>query len=196
MSASPHVGPLQALGLAPSVVPPLAAYLDTLEAWARRINLTGARTPGERVERLVAPVAAMATVPESGTLIDVGSGNGSPGLVLALLRPDLEVTLLEPRLRRWAFLREAARNASRPGVQVVRSRHDTYRGAPAGTVTMRALALSLPDLAPLLRPGGQIIVLGRSPAPAEPFKAAPPAPGGRKDVHVFRAPGSDVSRET
>ena len=50
-----------------------------------------------------------AHLPEPGSLIDVGSGNGSPGLVLALVRDDLEVTLLEPRARRWAFLREAAR---------------------------------------------------------------------------------------
>ena len=64
-----------------------------------------------RVALLVAPVLPLADLLEPGELLDVGSGNGSPGLVLALLRPRLDVTLLEPRQRRWAFLREAARAA-------------------------------------------------------------------------------------
>ena len=91
----------------------LAAYLDTLADWSRRTNLTGARTAAERVRLLVADVLPGAFLPEPGALIDVGSGNGSPGLVLALVRDDLEVTLLEPRTRRWAFLKEAARASAR-----------------------------------------------------------------------------------
>ena len=95
----------------------------------------------------MADVVAAAHLPAPGRLIDVGSGNGSPGLVLALLRDDLEVTLLEPRARRWAFLREAARAAGRAGIEVQRRRHDGYSGAPAETVTLRALALPLAELA-------------------------------------------------
>ena len=56
-------------------------------------------------------------LPAPGALVDVGSGNGSPGLVLALLRDDLSVTLLEPRQKRWAFLREASRRAGRGAEQ-------------------------------------------------------------------------------
>ena len=129
----------------------LAAYLDTLADWSRRTNLTGARTAAERVRLLVADVLPAAFLPEPGTLIDVGSGNGSPGLVLALVRDDLEVTLLEPRTRRWAFLREAARASSRR-VLVLRQRHDGYRGKPARTVTLRAVALPLAELAGLVEP--------------------------------------------
>ena len=196
MGVSPHLAPLDALGLAAPVVTRVAAYLDTLGAWGRRINLTGARTPRERVERLVAAVVPVVDVPEPGTLIDVGSGNGSPGLVLALLRDDLEVTLLEPRMRRWAFLREAARSAGRPDIRVVRSRHDTYVGEPARTVTMRALALPLGELEPLLQPAGQVVVLGRPPVPHGAFEPRPEATGGRADVHVFRLRGTDVPRGT
>ncbi len=196
MGVSPHLAPLGALGLAAPVEARLAAYLDTLGAWGRRINLTGARTPTERVERLVAAVVPIAHVPEPGTLIDVGSGNGSPGFVLALLREDLEVTLLEPRMRRWAFLREAARSAGRPDIRVLRSRHDSYVGEPARTVTVRALALPLGQLEPLVQPAGQVIVLGRPPALHGAFERRPEATGGRADVHVFRRCRTDVSRGT
>ncbi len=196
MGVSPHLAPLEALGLTTPIVTRLAAYLDTLGAWGRRINLTGARTPGERVERLVAAVLPVVDVPEPGTLIDVGSGNGSPGLVLALLRDDLQVTLLEPRMRRWAFLREAARSAGRPEIRVLRSRHDAYAGEPARTVTVRALALPLGELQPLLRPAGQVVVLGRSPVLHAAFEPRPEACGGRPDVHVFRLRGTLVPRGT
>jgi 16S rRNA (guanine527-N7)-methyltransferase len=111
------------------------------------------------VRLLVADVLPAAPVPEAGSLIDVGSGNGSPGLVLALLRNDLEVTLLEPRARRWAFLREAARVAGR-GVRVLRVRHDGYPGPPARTVTLRAVGLPLAAIADLVEPGGRVVVLG------------------------------------
>jgi 16S rRNA (guanine527-N7)-methyltransferase len=159
----------------------LCAYLDTLAAWSRRVNLTGARTPAERVRVLVAGVVGAAPHLEAGTLIDVGSGNGSPGLVLALLRDDLDVTLLEPRARRWAFLREAARSAGRR-VRVLRVRHDAYSGPAARTVTLRALALPLAELAALVEPGGRVVVFGGEPKAGGPFVEARGLPGG---IQVF-----------
>jgi 16S rRNA (guanine527-N7)-methyltransferase len=152
---------LQRLALPPHAVPPLAAYLERLDRWALRVNLTGARTPAERVDLLVRGVAPLAAELLPGTLLDVGSGNGSPGLVLAALRPELAVTLLEPRQRRWAFLREAARAMGRPDIEVLRQAHDQYAGSPAANVVVRALALPLPELAALVAPGGQLLVLGR-----------------------------------
>jgi len=136
------------------------------------------------VRLLVEKVLAAAALPAAGTLIDVGSGNGSPGLVFALLRDDLEVTLLEPRARRWAFLREAARAAGRT-VRVLRVRHDGYGGPPARTVTLRGLALPLADLAHLVEPGGRILVLGGRPEASGPFEAT----GEGSPVAVFRRLG-------
>jgi 16S rRNA (guanine527-N7)-methyltransferase len=132
-----------------------------LDRWSSRINLTGARTPAGRVDLLVRDVVPLAAGMLPGTLLDVGSGNGSPGLVLAALRPELEVALLEPRQRRWAFLREAARAMDRPDIQVLRERHDQYVGPAATNVVVRALALPLPGLARLVAPAGQLLVLGR-----------------------------------
>jgi 16S rRNA (guanine527-N7)-methyltransferase len=163
------------LALPPSAVTPLAAYLQQLDRWADRVNLTGARTPAARVDLLVRDVVPLATELLPGSLLDVGAGNGSPGLVLAALRPQLGATLLEPRQRRWAFLREAARAMGRPDIDVRRERHDRYAGAPAANVVVRALALPLRELAPLVAPGGQLIVLGRAPAGDCDALAAPQA---------------------
>jgi len=147
------------------------------------VNLTGARGPAERVRLLVEPVLPLLPLLGPGRLLDVGSGNGSPGLVLALLRPELEVTLLEPRARRWAFLREAARSAGRPEIRVLRLRHDAYPGPPAQTLTLRALALPLSELSGLVAQGGRVLVLGRPPMGGPPFVAeGSPHPS----IHVFR----------
>ena len=174
---------LRALGVPEAAEPGLLAYLDLLAAWSSRVNLTGARTPEERVATLVAPVLPIALLAREGRVLDLGSGNGSPGLVLALVRPKLEVTLVEPRMRRVAFLREAARAAGREDVKIFRGRHDQYPGPPAGAVLVRALTLPLADLAPLTEPGGLVVVLGRPPAPAPGFSDEPsPARG----LHCFR----------
>jgi 16S rRNA (guanine527-N7)-methyltransferase len=182
---SPHLAALGDLGLAPRWSSPLAAYLDRLAVWNDRVNLTGARTPEERVRILVAdPVAAHEAI-SAGPLIDVGSGNGSPGLVLALLRPDLQVTLLEPRLRRWAFLRDVVRGLGREDIEVLRARHDRYSGEGARTVTLRALALPLAELAPLVAPGGDLLVFGGNPEQAPPFRLTGETPLRTTTLHRF-----------
>jgi 16S rRNA (guanine527-N7)-methyltransferase len=183
---SEHREALEALGLGGQALSRLAAYLDTLAAWSARVNLTGARTPAERVRLLVGDVLAAAPLPEPGRLIDVGSGNGSPGLVLALLRDDLEVTLLEPRARRWAFLREAARAAGRSRVRVLRLRHDACPGPAARTVTLRALSLPLEELLPLVEPGGRIVVFGGAPRDAPGLERTALGRGLAGQIAVFR----------
>ena len=110
------------------------------------------------------------------------------GLVLALLRGDLEVTLLEPRARSWAFLREAARASARR-VLVLRQRHDGYSGPPARTVTLRAVALPVDELAGLVAPGGRVVVFGGRPQAAGPFAATGEGEGLSGGVSVFRRLG-------
>jgi 16S rRNA (guanine527-N7)-methyltransferase len=159
--------------------PPLAAYLDRLEAWASRVNLTGARTPAARLDLLVRAVLPLADELLPGALLDVGSGNGSPGLVMAALRPELETTLLEPRQKRWAFLREAARAMGRTDITVRRERHDQYGGPPSENVVVRALALPASALAPLVAVGGRLLVGGRPvDDPEGRFGAPRPLAGG------------------
>ena len=189
-----HATLLRGLGLDTRPAALLARYLDLVAAWNPRINLTGARTPEERVGVLVAPVWPAATGLEPGLLLDLGSGNGSPGLVLAALRPDVPVTLLEPRQKRWAFLREGARTIGRPEVDVRRCRHDAYDGPPGRTVSVRALALPLAELAPLVAPGGRLLVWGPAPDGESEAFAVEEAPG--PGIHARRRQPVDVSRRT
>lgn len=133
---------------------------------------------------LVAPAVPLAPIVES-PLLDIGSGNGSPGLVLALLRPELAVTLLEPRRKRWAFLREAARAGGRGDVRVLAQRHDAWTGPPSRSVSLRALRLPAPELLRLVAPGGRLFVLGPAPEP-HPDLIPEPGPAG---VAVLRRRG-------
>ncbi|HKT01633.1 MAG TPA: 16S rRNA (guanine(527)-N(7))-methyltransferase RsmG [Rugosimonospora sp.] len=102
-------------------------------------------------------------VPNGSSVVDVGSGAGLPGIVLAVARPDLTVTLVEPMARRTAFLSEAVEALGLGArVPVVRARAEEYPGPPADVVTARAVA-SLDRLAswclPLVRPGGRLLAL-------------------------------------
>lgn len=161
MSEPEHRARLSRLGLEPGAQDQLAAYLDLVAHWSTRVNLTGARTAEQRVTVLVEPVLqALPALEGARDLVDLGSGNGSPGLVLAILRPSLRVRLLEPRAKRWAFLREAARVLGCASVEVLRERHDQHHGPAADRVSVRALRLALADVAPLLEPGGKLLSWG------------------------------------
>jgi 16S rRNA (guanine527-N7)-methyltransferase len=110
------------------------------------------------------------------TVTDVGSGAGLPGIPLALARPDLRIELLEPLQRRVVFLREVVAALGLDNVEVVRGRaEEVHRADGVDVVTARAVA-PLSRLAgwclPLLRPGGSLIALKGSQAPAELDAAA------------------------
>jgi 16S rRNA (guanine527-N7)-methyltransferase len=137
----------------------ISQYLECLQRWSPKINLTGAETTEAVFNTLVLPVLGAQGL-LAGDVIDVGSGNGSPGLILAALRPDLSFTLLEPRSKRWAFLREAAREMGVHNVVALRDRSDAYRGPRATTVTIRAVGLVPESLQPLLVSGGCVLVFG------------------------------------
>ena len=94
------------------LLPRLSAYLDLLLKWNARTNLTAIREPEEIVRRHFGEslFAARHLGPEEvDTLLDLGSGAGFPGLPIALLRPDIRVTLAESQHKKASFLREAVR---------------------------------------------------------------------------------------
>ena len=117
-------------------------------------------------------------LPERGLLVDIGSGAGLPGVVLALLRPSLEVILLEPLLRRSVFLEECVAELGLPNATVVRARAEDKAAAHirADVATARAVA-PLDRLAGwaarLLRPGGELLAIKGQSAEAEIAAARP-----------------------
>jgi len=137
----------------------LDRYLACLRHWSPKVNLTGAQNEEEAFNTLIRPILGAQSL-LSNPVIDVGSGNGSPGLILAALRPDLDFILLEPRAKRWAFLRDAAREMKAQNVTVRRERSDEYQGPKARTVIMRAVGLDPEALRPLLVPGGSLLIFG------------------------------------
>lgn len=184
-----HQAALRARGLTGEALEGLTTYLDLVERWSLRVNLTAARDPASRVRILIDPALEAAAHLVPGPLLDVGSGNGSPGLVLALLDRARQATLLEPRARRWAFLGEAARATGASNVRVLRARHDGYDGAPAVNVVMRALRLPPAALLPLLRSGGRLLLWrdpGRLPEGLERLHG----PSGPHGLWVLRRSGA------
>ncbi|HEY8474508.1 MAG TPA: 16S rRNA (guanine(527)-N(7))-methyltransferase RsmG [Natronosporangium sp.] len=155
--------------------------LPRAEAYARLLatdgvvrGLIGPRESPRLWDRhLLNCAAAAELIPVGVRVIDVGSGAGLPGLVLALARPDLTVTLLEPKLRAATFLTEAiAALELDPRITVVRARAEEYVGriAPADVVTARAVA-PLDRLAewclPLVSVRGRLLALKGESAAAE-----------------------------
>jgi 16S rRNA (guanine527-N7)-methyltransferase len=94
---------------------------------------------------------------------DIGSGAGLPGLVLAIARPDVTWVLIEPMERRVAWLREQTDDLGLGNVEVMRARGEDWKdGAVLDVVTARAvsaLKTLIPLTAPLVRPGGELILL-------------------------------------
>lgn len=156
-----------------AALPALHAHYDELRRWNPRLSLVGPGAVGELFTRHYAEsLAALPHLPDAGTLLDVGSGGGFPGLVLAAARPSLRVVLTETRQRKWAFLRQAARRAAL-SVEVLDARVAAPLPAnlPAAldAVTSRAVALPAPVLAALaarLAPGGVMVLWTGAERPA------------------------------
>lgn len=181
----------------------LDRFLDLLSLWNRRIRLTGDRDRGVLVRKHV--VDSLAVVPElsaSGTVIDLGSGGGFPGIVLGCVRPDLELRLIEPRRRPTSFLNEVIRSIPLPGARAVAMRGEDAGEAPdlarrASVVVSRALRLDvlLGMAPPLLAPGGLVVAM-QTPSVDERAARAAGALAGLAPLRVrdYRLPDGEARR--
>ena len=121
----------------------LEALVSTLVRWQKAINLVGPTTVEDVWIRHVLDSAQLKPLipPDAQTLADLGSGGGFPGLVLASLRPDLDVTLIEADARKAAFLGEAGRRMElKKPPRIVVGRIEHVSPVKADVVTARALA--------------------------------------------------------
>lgn len=140
-------------------------FADLLAGPGVERGLLGPREVPRLWERHLLNCAVLGeVVPPDATVGDIGSGAGLPGVVLAIARPDVHVTLVEPLLRRATFLTEVVAELGLGRCEVVRSRAEELHGAGRryDVVTSRAVA-PLPKLLawsmPLVAPGGSMIAM-------------------------------------
>jgi 16S rRNA (guanine527-N7)-methyltransferase len=163
---------LDRLGIRPTPeqLEALAVYRAELLRWAARVNLTGFRSEEtlirEGILRSLSFRAAFEPVPGLPA-IDIGSGAGLPGLVLKICFPEIDMLLIDAARRRVTFLRHVVRQLGLTGIRCVQARaeslHDAaehrgmYRLAFARAVGPLSEVVEL--AAPLLAPGGRLVVL-------------------------------------
>lgn len=150
----------------------LIGPLELPRLWSRHILNCG----------IVAPLL-------NGRVGDVGSGAGLPGLVLAIARPDVEFVLIEPMERRTAWLNDQVAELGLTNVTVVRDRaEDVRRDVLLDQVTARAVSALkklIPMTAPLVRPGGELVLMKGAGAAAEIEAAA-------KQIRAFKLHNVEV----
>ena len=150
----------------------MSELCDQVVSWNLRMNLTSARSPEQLVDLYVADAAVMAVhgLPGATSWVDVGSGAGAPGLSLALLSPDLSVTLVEPRAKRVAFLRTVGFSLVGDRARVVRGRSDQLLSDGWEMAVSRATLPPAQWLAEgtRLAQRGVWVLLGQAQAPSRP----------------------------
>jgi len=160
----------------PEVIAGLATHLAMTMKWSRAISLTSIRSVDEAIRRHVREslAAAVRVNPNAGPLLDVGSGNGYPGLPIKIVHPALKAVFLEPHLRRSVFLERVLATLRLRDAVVRRERvdrpEDLVRYAPIGTITMRAVraAETLARGAEAsLAPGGTLMIFAGAGVAAE-----------------------------
>jgi len=158
----------------------LSLYLDLLLKWNARTNLTAIRDPEEIVRRHFGEsLFAAQHLGSPDTLLDLGSGAGFPGLPIAMLHPEIHVTLAESQNKKATFLREAVRTLSLQNVEVWAARAETLPPPRQfHTVTLRAvdnMTVAIATATP--RAAHQILLLTGAPPPLPPdFTPEPPIP--------------------
>lgn len=158
-------------------------FTENLAAQGEERGLIGPLELPRLWSRHILNCAIVAPLLRPGLVGDIGSGAGLPGLVLAIARPDVSFVLIEPMERRIAWLSEQVDELGLSNVRVVRARaEDVKLETPLDQVTARAVSAFrklLPLTAPLLRDGGELVLMKGAGAQAEVDAAA-------KEIRRFR----------
>jgi len=165
------------------------AFTANLAAQGEERGLIGPLELPRLWSRHILNCAIVAPLLKPGLVGDVGSGAGLPGLVLAIARPDVDFVLIEPMERRVAWLNEQVDELGLTNVSVVRDRAEDARLAdPLDQVTARAVSAFrklIPLTAPLLRDGGELVLMKGAGAAAEVEAAT-------KELRKFRVHDVEV----
>ena len=169
--------PAAAEKLCGDALPTLRLFAEHLAQWGEELGLVGPRELDRLWTRHILNSALVAHKLGMGSLIDIGSGAGFPGLVIEAIRPDVQCTLIEPLGRRAHWLREEADRLGLTNVEVRNERAEEAAGhVIADFVTARAvsaLKTLVPLAAPLLKQGGQLVLMKGQKVEEEVRAAAP-----------------------
>lgn len=166
----------------------LARFLAELDLWRRTTNLTGRLSPPDLVAHALESVLGERFLPTGAVVVDIGTGGGFPGVPLALWRPDLSVTWLEPRRKRGEFLGHVRRALRVENAKVVVGRASALPPAAFGFATARAVPRTggvFGDLG-FLEPRGGVLLWTTEPAGTPPELAR----AGFQPVDSLAVPGS------
>ena len=182
------------LDVAAPLLDGLEAYFLELARWNRKINLTAFQIDedgsDEAVDRLlVEPVLAARYIPANAkSLMDIGSGGGSPAVPMKLARPDLSLTMVEVKVRKSVFLRQVSRLLQLTKTDVENTRFEELLARPTlhenlDVVSIRAVRIdtsTLMGIQAFLKPGGHLLNFAAGSDPAEP-----PPPLRLRAVHTL-----------
>ncbi len=144
-------------------LPTLREFAGHVGTWGEELGLVGPRELGRLWTRHILNSALLARKVSTGSLADVGSGAGFPGLVVAVMRPDVHCTLIEPLGRRATWLEEEATRLGLVNVRVLNARAEGLGDqVSVDSVTARAvsaLKTLIPLCVPLVRGGGELVLM-------------------------------------
>ena len=193
---------LAALGLElpDAVKAKLLAYVALLKKWNATYNLTAIRDEGEMVTQHLLDSLSVLPVMQKSALAgrrwaDIGSGAGLPGIPLAIVRPDLDMSLIETVEKKAAFQRQAKIELALANVTVVNRRVEDVPGGAFDAVISRAFA----DLAEFVRLAGHLLTQGgrlyamKGLLPEEEISHLPPG-WAVVDCTRLNVPGLDAQR--
>jgi 16S rRNA (guanine527-N7)-methyltransferase len=162
----------------------LAAYYELLSGWNKKINLTSIRDLDDGIDRLLLePIAAARHVPAGvRSIMDIGSGGGSPAIPFKLALPAARLTMVEVKARKSAFLREAVRRLELSNAHVETARYEELLTRPElheanDVVSIRAVRIEtrvLTTLQAFLAPGGSLVMFRGPEGPQVPSTIVPP----------------------
>jgi 16S rRNA (guanine527-N7)-methyltransferase len=174
----------------------LTAFIQLLDKWNRVYNLTAVREPQAMVERHILDSLAVLPFLSRGTLLDVGTGAGLPGLPIAIARPQLRLILLDSSAKKLRFVRQAVSELGLDNVQVVQIRLEEYQPAQSFDMVISRAVAKLNELyrqtAHLVRPGGRILFMKGS-LPVQEIQELEPD-GETLHVERLKIPGSRAER--
>lgn len=172
----------------------LWTYFELLFRWNRKINLTSfeASAPEAAIDRLlIEPLQAARHLPAKiRTMLDIGSGGGSPAIPMKLAMPGAALVMVEPKARKAAFLREAARLLALPEIRVETARFEELLARPElheaqDAVTVRAVRIerkTLVGVQAFVRPGGRILLF-QGASGSDATDETPPPPLAIESAH-------------